>query len=63
MLLKVKDIETLKPILIGVNNIISVERKKESNHTRIRCTAAMVDTHYVIETVEEILEQYKNNRL
>ena len=49
-----------KPILIGIQNIISVDRFYDPNEdtysTRIKSRGAMIETFYVKETVEEIYE-------
>jgi hypothetical protein len=63
------DSKTVKenPILIGVESIISVERKKIKGYltnfvlecTEISSRAAMVTSFNVKETVEEIYQMYK----
>ena len=59
-LLKLTKVTDSKPILIGVESIISVEsvRDHELNKdvTRIKSRGAMIETFYVTESVEEIYE-------
>ena len=60
--------EEPKPILIGTESIIAVERTTIEHHgvrgsaivTKIQSRGAMVETNYVLETVEEIYELYNN---
>lgn len=55
-------------ILIGVESIISVEKAsitdtqgRVTDCTKIFSRSAMASSYYVIESVEEIYNQYKNN--
>lgn len=55
-------------ILIGVESIISVEKASITDTqgivtdcTKIFSRSAMASSYYVIESVEEIYNQYKNN--
>ncbi len=58
--------EKNKKVLIGLNSLISIEKidgKPDQymyGFTRIRLQAAMVDTFYVVESVEEIYELINN---
>lgn len=60
--------EEPKPILIGTESIIAVERTTIEHHsvrgsaivTKIQSRGAMVETNYVLETVEEIYDLYNN---
>jgi hypothetical protein len=44
-------------ILIGVAQIIDVERIEKTGLTKIQSVGAMVSTNFVLQTVEEIYEQ------
>lgn len=44
-------------ILIGVESIISVRPELKLNRSKITSREAMVETNYVIQTVEEIFNQ------
>ena len=46
--------------LIGVNSIIDVVHLPKDGMTKIRSVGAMVTTHYVLQSVEEIYEQINN---
>ena len=51
-----------KTILIGVESIISVEdvtKSGEPRLTKIFSRSAMASSYWVLESVEEIYEQYK----
>jgi len=54
-----------KTILIGVESIISVEENGKTldgtKLTKIFSRSAMASSYWVIESVEEIYKQYKNN--
>lgn len=63
-LLKLTNVVTSQPILVGVESIISVESimhhglGKEA--TRIQSRGAMVETMFVAESVEEIYQMHNS---
>ena len=64
-LLKLTDIRTHSPIIIGASNIIEAKRVELSDidayATKIVSTGAMVTTNWVMETIDEILNQYNKH--
>lgn len=61
-LIKLTESSNGSTILIGTESIISVEEmyspNKKSYITKIRSRGAMVETFYVIESVEEVFNLY-----
>ena len=65
-LLKLTNAENNEMILVGVESIISVEQVKTNSNpykgivSKIRSRGAMIETCRVLETPDEIFNQYKN---
>jgi hypothetical protein len=64
-LLKLTDAHKDIPIIIGASSIIDAKRvllpNKDIYATKIESRGAMVTTNWVIETIDEILNQYNKH--
>lgn len=63
-LLKLTEAKNNKPILVGTESIISVEIIRhhglDKDVTRIQSRGAMVETFYVLESVQDIYNLYNS---